>query len=103
MDCDELSQKLLLLLRSKDYIPQTAAQLAESLGLKKGDAPALRRTLARLLSDGCIARVKGDKFGASSDLAYFPPRTTAAAAGESGRAFLGASRLRLRTGKSTAR
>ncbi len=72
MDCDELSQKLLLLLRSKDYIPQTAAQLAESLGLKKGDAPALRRTLARLLSDGCIARVKGDKFGASSDLDLVP-------------------------------
>lgn len=68
MKDDSLQERLLELMKRKDYAPMTMPELAMKLGLVRGQLPLLRKILSQALSEGSVAKVKGDKYGASADL-----------------------------------
>lgn len=59
---------IIALMRGKDYVPLTLFELSAKLGLERKDNPRLKKLLAQMLSEGSVAKVKGDKYGASADL-----------------------------------
>ncbi len=65
---NEISEKLLELMREKSYAPRTLQELSSMLGLRRKDNSKLKKTLSKLLGDGSIAKVKGDRYGVSADL-----------------------------------
>lgn len=67
----EIAEKLIKLMRAKEYAPRTIHELALELGLSRRELPALKRAVADMLMSGEIARVKGDRYGASADLDLF--------------------------------
>lgn len=68
MTKENLPENLLRLMRAKNYVPQTLPELALQLRLERKNLPQLKKTLAEMLKDGSIAKVKGDRYGASADL-----------------------------------
>lgn len=67
----EIAEKLTKLMRAKKYVPCTIRELAAELGLSRRELPSLEKTLSGMLASGEIARVKGDRYGASADLDLF--------------------------------
>ncbi len=63
-----LAEELIKLMKMRSYAPMTLPELGMSLGLERKDLPALRKTVAEMLNSGSIAKVKGDRYGASDDL-----------------------------------
>ena len=68
MTKENLPENLLRLMRAKNYVPQTLPELALQLRLERKNLPQLKKILAEMLKDGSIAKVKGDRYGASADL-----------------------------------
>lgn len=65
---DELSEKLVKFMKNRRYAPMTLPELGMSLGLERKDMNTLRRVAAEMLKSGSLAKVKGDRYGISSDL-----------------------------------
>ena len=55
-------------MKLRSYAPMTLPELGMSLGLERKDLSVLRKVVAELLKSGSIAKVKGDRYGASDDL-----------------------------------
>ena len=55
-------------MKSRAYAPMTLPELGMSLGLERKDLSTLRKVVAELLKTGSVAKVKGDRYGASDDL-----------------------------------
>ena len=64
----DIQTDLLELMKSKSYTPLTLPQLAVALDLPRKQTPKLKKILEKLLSDGSVAKVKGDRYGVSGDL-----------------------------------
>lgn len=56
-----MDTQLIEYLSRADYVPMRLEQIAEALELNQADADKLRRSAARLLEDGVIARIKRDR------------------------------------------
>ena len=67
MTKENLPENLLRLMRAKNYVPQTLPELALQLRLERKNLPQLKKILAEMLKDGSIAKVKGDRYGASAE------------------------------------
>ncbi len=68
MDRKVLAEQLVKFMKMRSYAPMTLPELAMSMGLERKEMNALRRVAAELLKSGSIAKVKGDRYGASEDL-----------------------------------
>ncbi len=68
MSDEEIKKALFGLLRGQDYVPQTVQQIAETLGVRGWELSKIRKVLGRMVAEGSVAKVKGDRYGASSDL-----------------------------------
>lgn len=58
----ELERKIIEALSRADYVPLNQPDLAKALDLSKRENKQFRRTLHKLLDDGLVAKVKGDRF-----------------------------------------
>lgn len=50
------------MMQRKDYVPMTAREISESLKLKKGQYPALKKEINNLVRAGRVVRVKQDRY-----------------------------------------
>ncbi|QYY35795.1 RNB domain-containing ribonuclease [Ruficoccus sp. ZRK36] len=58
----DLESKIIEALSRPDYVPLNQPDLSKALDLSKRESKQFRRTLHKLLDDGLIAKVKGDRF-----------------------------------------
>ncbi len=58
----EVERKILDALSHDDYVPLNQQDLGKALDLSKRESKQFRRTLHKLLDDGLVAKVKGDRF-----------------------------------------
>ena len=65
---NDISEKILKLMRSPSYVPLSMPEIAIELGLDRSEFQAMKKTMGILLKDGRAAKVKGDKYAASSEL-----------------------------------
>ncbi len=68
MNKEILAEELIKFMKMRSYAPMTLPELGMSLGLERKHLPILRKVVAELLNSGSIAKVKGDRYGASEDL-----------------------------------
>ncbi len=68
MNSDNISEKLISIIRGKNYVPHTAHELALKLGLGRKDILKLKNIIADMLKAGTIAKIKGDRFAALEEL-----------------------------------
>ena len=68
MNKDSLSEKLINIMRGKNYVPHTAHELAIMLGLNRKDILKLKGVLADMVKGGVVAKVKGDRYASSDEL-----------------------------------
>lgn len=64
----DIQSELLALMKGKSYTPLTLSQLATALDLSRKATPKLKKILEKLMADGSVAKVKGDRYGTASDL-----------------------------------
>lgn len=55
-------------MRAKNYVPRTAHEMAQTFGFDRKDVLKLKKTLADMVKNGTIAKVKGDRYGGLEDL-----------------------------------
>lgn len=68
MNREMLSLNILSLLKSKSYAPSNLAGIAAALKLKRKDFPVFRDTIEKMVKEGTVAHVKGDRYCATKDL-----------------------------------
>ncbi|MBE6412650.1 MAG: RNB domain-containing ribonuclease [Opitutales bacterium] len=68
MKKENLSEKLINIMRSKNYVPLSAHELALMLGLNRKDILKLKSVLAEMVKGGVVAKVKGDRYASSDEL-----------------------------------
>ena len=68
MKKENLSEKLINIMRSKNYVPLSAHELALTLGLNRKDILKLKNVLAEMVKGGVVAKVKGDRYASSDEL-----------------------------------
>ena len=68
MNKDNLSEKLISIMRGKNYVPHTAHELALMLGLGRKDILKLKNVLTEMVKGGVVAKIKGDKYASSDEL-----------------------------------
>jgi len=68
MNIEHICEKLLEFMRAKDYAPLTLPELGMRMKFGRKDLLKLKKAISDLMKAGTIARVKGDKFGLSSEL-----------------------------------
>ncbi len=68
MTPEEISNSLLNLFKQKTYTPMRLPELAYKLGLPRKQMPVLKKRLNELLDQGTIAKIKGDRYSACSEL-----------------------------------
>jgi len=64
--------RLLELLNRPDYVPARFEELLEPLGLSKKEARYLRKSLPRMLGQGAVVRIKGDRLAIPSTADLVP-------------------------------
>ena len=68
MKKENLSEKLINIMRSKNYVPLSAHELALTLGLNRKDILKLKSVLSEMVKGGVVAKVKGDRYASSDEL-----------------------------------
>lgn len=68
MNQENISEKIINLMRAKNYVPRTAHEMAQTFGFDRKDVLKLKKTLADMVKNGTIAKVKGDRYGGLEDL-----------------------------------
>ncbi len=68
MNAENISEKLMEIMRGKNYVPRTVHEIASELKLDRKDVLKLKKILADMVRCGTVARVKGDRYGALEEL-----------------------------------
>ncbi|MBO7521208.1 MAG: hypothetical protein J6T16_03100, partial [Opitutales bacterium] len=68
MNKELLALNILSLLKSKNYAPSNLAGIAAALKLQRKDFPVFRGIIEKMVKEGSVAHVKGDRYCATKDL-----------------------------------
>ncbi|MBR6388798.1 MAG: RNB domain-containing ribonuclease [Opitutales bacterium] len=68
MNKELLALNILSLLKSKNYAPSNLAGIAAALKLQRKDFPVFRDVIEKMVKEGTVAHVKGDRYCATKDL-----------------------------------